>query len=283
VPIQTAFGPLRRVYVRSPQIEDLEAWRTYGWRTAPDPVRAADEHAAFRQMLVDAGAEVVLARERVAGDPDAIYVYDPVLLTDEGAILLRPGKAARRGEPDACALDLETARIRVLGRLGGDACAEGGDMLFLDAETLLVGIGYRTNEAGVRQLRGLLEGQGIRIEAFDLPHLRGPRACLHLMSLLSMLDGDLGVAYLPLMPVRLVELLGARRIELVEVPEQEFESMGPNVLALGPRVALALDGNPETARRMRGAGVDVRTYRGDEISTKGDGGPTCLTRPLDRG
>jgi dimethylargininase len=283
VPIQSAFGTLRRVLVRPPHIEALTAWREHGWRAAPDPDAAADEHARFRRALADAGAEVIVADEPVPGDPDAIYVYDPVLVTDAGAILLRPGKAARRAEPDACAHNLEAAGVPVIARLDGDACAEGGDMVFLDEETLLVGVGYRTNDAGVRRLRELLGGHGIRVESFDLPHQRGPGACLHLMSLLSMLDVDLAVAYPPLMPVRLVQLLGTRGVELVEVPEREFDSMGPNVLALGPRVALALEGNPETARRMASAGVDVRTYRGDEISTKGDGGPTCLTRPLERG
>jgi dimethylargininase len=252
-------------------------------RAAPDPDRATDEHARFRQILTEAGADLVVATQRVPGNPDAIYVYDPLLVTDAGAIRLQPGKAARRGEPDACARDLEASGVPLIGSLDGDACAEGGDMLFLDPQTLVVGVGYRTNAEGVRRLRELLGARGIGIEAFDLPYQRGPDACLHLMSLLSMLDVDLAVSYLPLMPVRLVELLGARGVELVEVPEQEFDSMGPNVLALAPRVALALEGNPETARRMRSAGVDVLTYPGGEISVKGDGGPTCLTRPLDRG
>jgi dimethylargininase len=282
VPIQSAFGPLRRVLVRPPNVQDLAEWREHEWRGAPDPDAAADEHARFRQALADSGAEVILAGEPVPGDPDAIYVYDPVLVIDAGAILLRPGKPVRRAEPEACGHDLEASGVAVIGRLDGEACAEGGDMLFLDAETLLVGVGYRTNDRGVERLRELLGPHGIRVESFDLPHLRGPEACLHLMSLLSMLDADLAVAYPRLMPVRLVQLLDARGIELVEVPEREFDSMGPNVLALGPRIALALEGNPETAQRMRSAGVDVRTYRGSEISAKGEGGPTCLTRPLDR-
>jgi N-dimethylarginine dimethylaminohydrolase len=124
---------------------------------------------------------------------------------------------------------------------------------------------------------------GVDVVAFDLPHLRGAGEVLHLMSLLSPLDVDLAVAYPPLMPVRLMELLAKRSIELVEVPDEEFETMGPNVLALRPRVALALEGNDETRRRMEKAGVDVSVYSGDEISRKGDGGPTCLTRPLLRG
>jgi N-dimethylarginine dimethylaminohydrolase len=154
-------------------------------------------------------------------------------------------------------------------------------MLWLDAETLIVGRGYRTNDEGIDQLRDLLPG--VAVLAFDLPHVGGPDECLHLMSLISPLDVDLAVAFLRLMPVRLVELLFERGVELVPVPDEEFPTMGPNVLALGPRVALALEGNPVTRRRLEAAGVDVRAYRGDEISRKGDGGPTCLTRPLLRG
>jgi N-dimethylarginine dimethylaminohydrolase len=155
-------------------------------------------------------------------------------------------------------------------------------MFFLEPTTLLVGVGYRTNMAAVEQLRAMLTPDGVDVHAFDLPHLRGPSECLHLMSFISPLDADLAVVYLPLMPVRLVQLLQERGVEFVEVPKEEFPTMGPNVLALAPRVALALEGNPETRRRLEAAGVDVRTYRGDEISRKGDGGPTCLTRPLAR-
>lgn len=153
-------------------------------------------------------------------------------------------------------------------------------MFWLDNRTLLVGRGYRTNDEGIEQLRRLMSN--VDVVAFDLPYRHGPDQCLHLMSLLSPLDRDLVVGYVPLMPVRLVELLAFRHVELVSVPHDEFETMGPNVLALGPRRALALEGNLETRRRMEAAGVEVITYRGDEISRKGDGGPTCLTRPLAR-
>jgi N-dimethylarginine dimethylaminohydrolase len=165
-----------------------------------------------------------------------------------------------------------------VARLEAPATAEGGDTLWLDASTLLVGRGYRTNDEGIRQLAAAIEG--VEVITFDLPHLHGAGEVLHLMSLLSPLDTDLAVAYPPLMPVRLLELVAERGIDLVEVPDEEFETMGPNVLALAPRVALALEGNDETRRRMEAAGVDVLVYRGDEISRKGDGGPTCLTRPL---
>ena len=275
---QSMTGRLLRVLVRAPRAEDRVLWRTFAWRAEPDPARMAEEHEAFRALLAEAGAEVVMAETPHGGDPDSIYVYDPVLVSDRGAILLRPGKEGRRGEVDTIAADLVEAGVPVAARLGAPALAEGGDTLWLDERTLLVGIGYRTNEAGVHALREALPE--VEVIAFDLPHLNGAGEVLHLMSLLSPLDSDLAVAYLPLLPVRLVQLLAARGIELVEVPEEEFPTMGPNVLALAPRVALALEGNDETRRRMEKAGVDVRTYRGDEISRKGDGGPTCLTRPI---
>jgi N-dimethylarginine dimethylaminohydrolase len=238
------------------------------------------EHEAFRALLADAGADVVVAATPHALDPDAIYVYDPALVTDDGAVMLRPGKEGRRGEVEVMAADFVEAGVPIAGRLDAPAMAEGGDTLWLDERTLLVGLGYRTNNEGIRQLAEALPA--VDVIAFDLPHLRGAGEVLHLMSLLSPLDVDLAVAYPPLMPVRLMELLAERSIELVEVPDEEFETMGPNVLALGPRVALALEGNDGTRRRMEKAGVDVRVYRGDEISRKGDGGPTCLTRPLFR-
>ena len=280
--IQDQTGALHRVYVRDPVADDSQAWRAYGWHAPPDLARASDEHAAFRAELERAGAVVLLGAVAVPGDPDAIYTYDPILLTDTGAILLRPGKPERRAEPDAIATDLATAGIPTVGSVKPPGTVEGGDLCWLDPSTLLAGRGYRTNDDGLDQLRALL-GPSVDVVIFDLPHHRGPDACLHLLSFISPLDVDLAVAFPPMMPVRLLELLRERDVRLVEVPDDEFDTMGPNVLALGPRIALALEGNDETRRRMEAAGVDVRTYRGEEISLKGDGGPTCLTRPLDRG
>ena len=269
-------APLRRVLVRPPQAADLPSWRDLGWRGEPDIVRLAAEHEAFCAMLADAGAEVVHSD----GDPgnlDAIYTFDPVLVTDHGALVLRPGKPQRRDEPASLAPALEAAGVPIHGRLAGAELAEGGDTLWLDHRTLLVGRSYRTNDAGIEALRRALPD--VDVIAFDLPHLRGPGEVLHLLSLLSPLDDDLVVAYPPLLPTRLVELLRDRGISVVEVTDDEFETMGPNVLALAPRVALALDGNDETRRRMERAGVEVRVYLGRELS-KGDGGPTCLTLPV---
>jgi dimethylargininase len=268
-------APLRRVLVGRPG--SVERWREYGWRAAPDPVRLAAEHEAFCALLAEAGAEVVMAAVE-PGNPDAIYVHDPALVSNRGAILLRPGKGRRRGEPAALEPELEAAGVPVVERLVAPACAEGGDTLWLDDRTLLVGRGYRTNDRGIEALARALPD--VNVIAFDLPHLRGRNEVLHLLSLVSPLADDLALVYLPLLPVRLVQLLDERGVRLVEVPDEEFASLGANVLALGPRVALALEGNPETRRRLEAAGVEVQTYRGDELSRKGDGGPTCLTRPL---
>ena len=265
---------LRRVLVRAPKPEDVFAWKAYGWRAEPDFGRLEAEHEAFRALLAEAGAEVVLAETPLPACPDA----DPALVGPHGAILLRPGKEGRRIEVDAMAADLVEAGVSIAARLDAPATAEGGDAVWLDERTLLVGRGYRTNDAGVAALREALPG--VDVLAFDLPYWHGRGEVMHLMSFLSPLDVDLAVVYLPLMPARLVELLEEREVRFVEVPDEEFESMGPNVLALAPRVALALDGNPITRRRMERAGADVRTYAGNDLSRKGDGGPTCLTRPL---
>jgi N-dimethylarginine dimethylaminohydrolase len=259
-------APLRRVFVRRPG--GVERWQEYGWRAAPDPVRIVEEHESFVAALEAAGAEVVIG-EPLDSALDAIYVHDPAAVTNHGAVLLRPGKDLRRGEVDAIA------------RLEAPATAEGGDMLWLDERTLVVGRGYRTNDAGVEALRAALPD--VEVHAVDLPHYHGRDEVMHMLSLISPLADDLALVYLPLMPVRLVELLEQRGVGFVEVPDEEFESMACNVLALAPRVVLALDANPKTRGRLEAAGVEVRIYPGDELSRKGDGGPTCLTRPLVRG
>jgi len=275
---QSMWAPLRRVLVRPPDAEACAAWRAFGWRDEPDPVQLAAEHEAFRALLAEAGAEVIVGETPVPLSPDSIYTYDPAIVTDRGAILLRPGKEGRQVEVDAMGADLVEAGVPLLARLEAPATAEGGDTVWLDERTLLAGRGYRTNEAGIEALRRFLPD--VEVVWFDLPYLTGPADVLHLMSLISPLDRDLALVYLPLLPVRLVELLEKRGVQLVEVPEEEFWSMGPNVLALAPRVALALDGNAETRRRMEEAGVEVRVYAGDQLSRLGDGGPTCLTRPI---
>jgi N-dimethylarginine dimethylaminohydrolase len=264
-----------RILVRPPAPEDVSSWQELGWRAEPDPMRLTEEHARFRTALADAGAEVLVARGE-PGNLDSIYVYDPVLVTPHGVILLQPGKRARRGEPGALEPDLP---LPVLGRLEGDELAEGGDTVWLDEHTLLVGHTYRTNPAGIEALRRLLPD--VNVLAFPLPHFHGRGEVLHLRSLLNPITPELAVVYLPLMPVPLVELLEERGVRAVEVPDEEFETMGPNVLGLPGGRALALAGNRVTRQRLEAAGVAVAQYDGDEISRKGDGGPTCLTLPVD--
>jgi dimethylargininase len=268
---------LRRVLVRPPQPADAERWQEYGWRAEPNAAAAASEHTALREILERAGAEVIVA-EGQRGNPDAIYAYDPLLVGEGGAVLLRPGKDGRLREPSALEADLARAGVPVVAEIKRPGTIDGGDTLWLDRKTLLVGRGYRTNAEGVEQLAQAFSDA--KVLSYDLPHWNGRAEVMHLMSLISPLDDDLALVYPRLAPVRLIELLNERGIEIVEVPDEEFETMGPNVLALGPRRALALEGNDETRRRMEAAGVEVVTYTGDEISRKGDGGPTCLTRPI---
>jgi dimethylargininase len=264
-------APLRRVLARQPPA-DVSAWRDLGWRSAPDSAALAGEHDAMCALLDESGAEVVVAPPEGL---DAIYTFDPALAVDGGVVLLRPGKELRRSEPEAVA----AAGIPVVARLEEPSFAEGGDLIRLDEQTLLAGLGYRTNEAGVAALERVTNLETI---AFDLPYWHGEAEVMHLLSLLSPLDRDLVVAHLPLLPVRLAQLLDERGIAVVEVPDEEFETLGTNVLALSPRRALVVEGNPVTRRRLEAAGVEVVAYRGAELS-KGDGGPTCLTLPLERG
>ena len=271
------WADLERVLVRPPLPADTGHVERYGWRGVPDRAAAATEHEELRALLAAAGAEVIVS-EHDPGNPDAIYVYDPVLVGDDGAALLRPGKEGRLGEPDSIGESLEVAGIPVTSRIDAPATAEGGDTVWLDHDTLLVGHGYRTGTAGIAALQAAFPE--VEVIAFDLPHWVGASEVMHLMSLISPLDRDLALVYPRIAPVRLMEVLSERAIAVVEVPDEEFESMGSNVLALGPRRALALEGNDVTRRRMEQAGVDVVTYRGDNISRLGDGGPTCLTRPL---
>lgn len=277
---QTEWGRLRRVVVRAPDRAFAEAdpaqWH---YAARPDLARARAEHAALVAALAEAGAEVLRHDAELAGLADAIYVYDPVLVTDRGAILLRMGKALRRGEEAALGAVLEAAGVPLLGRLEGEASGEAGDTLWLDPETLAVGLGFRTNRAALGQLAALL-GPGVTVLPVELPYDQGPAACLHLKSFISLLDERLAVVHLPPMAVPLYQELVRRGVELVQIDPGEYRTQASNVLALGPRDCLMLEGNPVTRRRLEAAGCRVRTYRGEEISFKAEGGPTCLTRPV---
>jgi dimethylargininase len=276
--------PLRRVLVRRPD-QAFGSAEPQRWHyTAPINLAVAQqEHDALVELVRSRGAEVLYHDQPQPDRADSIFVFDPILMTDEGAVILSMGKDLRRGEESAMAERLERLDIPVLARLEGDARAEGGDMFWLDAKTLAIGLGFRTNAEGVRQIAQAIAPLGAKVLPVELPYYTGPEACLHLLSLLSVLDEDLAVVYPPLMATPFWQELKARGFRMVEVPEQEFLTMGSNVLALGPSDCVMLAGNPITQERLEQAGCTVQTYQGNELSLKAEGGATCLTQPLLRG
>lgn len=280
------YGVLERVAVRHARQAfagpgATDAWRALNFTAAPDADMAAAEFDQFLRLLSESGASV----EELPLDDgltlDAIYARDASLVTPLGVVGCRMGKAARAQEPAAALRAFAALGWPIAGAIEAPGCLEGGDVVWFDERTVAVGRGYRTNAEGIRQLGALL-GPRTAIVEVPLPHYRGPDDVFHLMSILSPLDRDLAVAYSPLMPVPFREWLLARGIRLVEVPDAEFERMGCNVLAVAPRRAVMVEGAPETKRRLEQAGVAVSVYQGLEISLKGGGGPTCLTRPLVR-
>jgi N-dimethylarginine dimethylaminohydrolase len=273
--------PLRRVLVKRPDsafaVDEPAKWH---YSARPDLEIAQQEHDTLVNLLRQAGAEVIYHPDPQPNHADAIFVHDPVIVTNRGAIILSMGKTLRRGEEEALARRLTELDVPIYYTLHGEARAEGGDLLWLDETTLAVGRGFRTNAAGFNQLTEALQGLEVKTIPVELPYYHGPDACLHLMSIISLVDHDLAVVYLPLLPVTFWQYLQQRGFRFVEVPEHEFATMGANVLALAPGQSLMLAGNPITQARLEEAGCRVVTYQGNEISLKAEGGATCLTRPI---
>lgn len=272
---------LRTVLVRRPDASfgraDPKRW---GYEAKPNLAAAQKEHDGLVKLLKQSGAEIRYHEEPQPGRADSIFVHDPAIVTDRGALILRMGKELRRGEEGAMAEALRTIGVPVLASLRGDATAEGGDLLWVNRDVLAVGQGFRTNAEGLSQIREAMKTIGVAVEAVPLPYFEGPAACLHLMSLISILDDDLAVVYPRLFSVPFWRFLEDYGYEFVEVPDEEFETMAPNVLAVAPRDCIMLEGNRATQERLKKAGCRVRTYRGKEISLKAEGGATCLTRPI---
>lgn len=256
-------------------------WEALGYTARPDFERAVDEYAAFVDLLQPMGRRLRCLPDAPGTGLDSIYVRDASIVSPAGVVLCAMGKPARAAEPAAQARAFREWGIPVAGAIEPPGCLEGGDVVWLDDRTVVVGRGYRTNDEGIRQFRALL-GDGVDCLVVHLPHWRGPGDVFHLMSVASPVDADLAVVYSPLMPVPLHERLLERGCALVEVPDAEFASMGANVLAVAPRRCVMVDGNPVTRARLEAAGADVRVYAGREVSLKGGGGPTCLTRPIRR-
>ena len=278
---QSMSAPLKRVLVRTPASPTSgNQHAAFGYPRPVDHAAAERQHAGFVSLLRGAGADVVEAGPDAPGLLDAIFAYDPSIITNAGAILLRPGKELRQAEVDLHEQSYADLGIPLLGRIEAPGTVEGGDTLWLDERTLAVGRGYRTNDAGIDQIRRILESVGVDVLRTELPHWRGPSECLHLMSFISPIAADAAVVYLPLMATPFVQELSRRGIRFVEVPDEEFETQGCNVLALAPMKALVLEGSPITRSRLEVAGCEVLTYEGSEISHNRAGGPTCLTRPI---
>jgi len=257
-------------------------WQDLNFTAPPDLARAIEEYEHFLALVASQGAELVRL-ERCDDVPiDSIYVRDASLVTPRGVVLCRMGKPQRQREPAAHGAACRKLGIPIAGEITEPGLIEGGDVVWLDDRTVVVGRGYRTNDEGIRQFRALLGDAIDELITVPLPHHRGPSDVFHLMSIISPVDRDLAVVYSPLMPVPFRQQLLARGITLVEVPDDEFESMGANVLAIAPRRCVMVAGNPRTRARLEVHGAHVLEYEGAEISLKGGGGPTCLTRPLSR-
>jgi len=280
--------PLRSVLLKHARVAfadqpTLDAtWEDLGYLGRPDFAGAVGEYEDFLALLESLEVEVHLVPADPETGPDSMYVRDAAVVSDRGAILCNMGKQAREGEPAAAERALPAAGVRIVGRIEGAGRLEGGDVAWIDERTIAVGRGYRTNGEGIRQLHRRLGNDVDRVVPVPLPHWRGPGDVFHLMSMFSPVDRDLAAVYSPLLPVPFRQLLLEHGYDLVEVPDEEFETMGCNVLAVGPRRCVAVEGNPVTRRRLEAAGAEVHAYRGREISAKGGGGPTCLTRPLVR-
>jgi len=283
---QSMIAPLRSVLLKHPREafrsqEHLEMeWERFGYLECPNYAAALEEYEVFSAILRRHVDEVLFLPRDDSTGLDSIYTHDPVKITDRGAVLMNMGKTGRRGEPAAMGRYLEQLGIPLLGTITDAGRMDGGDVLWLDEETVALGKSYRTNDEGIRQFLELVSPSIKRYLTFDLPHDRGPEVCLHLMSVVSLVDRDLAVVYSPLMPVRLRQYLLEQGYALIDVPLGEYETLGSNVLALAPRVCMLPAGNDTVAASLREYGAEVHEYPGRHISYFGTGGPTCLTRPL---
>ncbi len=283
---QSEFLKLKTVFIKnvdnsfvSDDLVDQE-WKPLNFLSKPNLSKAKAEYEKFENLFKREGITIQYFPKDDSVSIDSIYCRDAAIATDNGMILCAMGKATRANEPAAGRLAFEKNNIKILGRIESPGTIEGGDVAWLDEKTLAVGHTYRTNENGIEQLKQLLNPAGITVITVSLPHYRGPSDVFHLMSIMSPVDIDLAVVYSPLMPIVFRNYLIKRGCKLVEVPDEEFESMGCNVLAIAPRKCIMVSGNPKTKLALEKAGCTVFEYEGAEISVKGGGGPTCLTRPM---
>lgn len=277
---------LETVFVKSAAdafIDEQKAqqeWKSLNYIHPPNVTAARQESLHFAELLSQTSAKVLHFSKDTSLSLDSIYCRDASIATDYGMIICNMGKLLRKGEPASQLRDYLKNDIDILGTIQPPGTVEGGDVAWLNESTLAVGLTYRTNLEGVQQLEGLLAPRGVRVITVPLPHYKGPSDVFHLMSILSPVDKDLAVVYSPLMPIVFRELLIRLGYQFVEVPDEEFDTMGCNVLAIAPRKCLIVKGNPKTKLGLEKAGCEVIEYEGREISVNGGGGPTCLTRPI---
>jgi N-dimethylarginine dimethylaminohydrolase len=282
-------GRLERVLVCSPRAAgwdmpvQVDRWRELGFFHPPEFSRAQEQHDQLCRQLESAGAEVIHLPASPELSLDAVYTHDPSLATDRGLIGLNPGKPNRIVEAKRHLEFCRSLGIPSAGQVHAPGKTEAGDMVWLDSTTLLIGQGYRTNAAGIYQMRALLQPYGAEVISAPLPYGPGPSACLHLMSLMSLLDDQTALVDLPWLAVETVELLKSRGYGLLEIDYSERESLACNIVSLGNKRLLALEENHKTNQKLRQLGFEVRTFPGSELCVNGGGGPTCLTRPLLRG
>lgn len=282
--VSSMVAPLVSVALRKPGSEmlnaDIEKWH-YAKELIPEKVQT--QYHGFVELLEKSGAEILWLNDDNDGLSDSVFTYDPSLVTPAGAILMNPGKLMRKDEVALHKSFYDERGIDVIGSIDAPGSAEAGDCFWLGDNTLAVGRGYRTNQAGIDQLKKLLNDQNIEVVQFDLPVYHGKAACLHLMSVVSLLAEKVALVYTPLMPVALYQLMDEMGFTLLEAPADEFEDSGGlnlNVLATAPMKAIAVDGFPKTHKLMRDAGCEVEVFAGDEICIPCEGGPTCMTRPI---
>jgi N-dimethylarginine dimethylaminohydrolase len=275
---QSMSAPLLDVLVKRPGPAFGAAFERseHGFLHPVDLDVARREHDVFTDTLARLGSTVHVLGDETES-PDLVYTFDPLLVTVRGAIPLRPGKANRLGEPAALEAWTTAAGIPTVGRIEEPGTVEGGDTLWLRPELFCIGRSLRTNDAGAQQLAGLVGGD---VRIFDVPYWRGPSKLVHLMSVISPIADDLAVVYLPLLPVGLWALLGELGIRLIEVTDDEYWTLGCNVLAVRPGVVILAEGNPVVAAALAAAGCEVHTYPATEIGINGSGGPTCMARPI---
>jgi N-dimethylarginine dimethylaminohydrolase len=272
--------PVSKAFINDEKTD--QEWRRLNFLSKPDYSKALEEYSDFENFIKSDGATVHYFEEDPTVSMDSVYCRDASIATDFGIIICNMGKADRTAEPNACKKAYARLGMPVLGEIKAPGTVEGGDVAWLDEKTLAVGHTYRTNEEGISQLKMLLNPNGVEVLSYSLPHYKGPSDVFHLMSIFSPVAPDLAVVYSPLMPISFRNDLLKRGYQFVEVPDAEFDSMGCNVLALAPRKCLMVKGNQQTKKQLLEAGCEVFEYEGNEISVKGGGGPTCLTRPLER-